>query len=88
MFVVVMEWPDLPAPTVDLVSPGPTANPVRPEPRVLPVLRAPMVIKAQMELPAGVSNSPMTYMINGKQYIAVAVGAQGVPAQLVALALP
>ena len=27
-----------------------------------------------MLLPAGVSNSPMTYMVNGKQYIAVAAG--------------
>jgi hypothetical protein len=31
---------------------------------------------------------PMTYMLGGKQYIVVAVGANGVPAQLVALAVP
>jgi hypothetical protein len=30
----------------------------------------------------------MTYMVNGRQFIVVAVGAQGVPASLVALALP
>jgi quinoprotein glucose dehydrogenase len=31
---------------------------------------------------------PMTYMVNGRQFIVVAVGAAGVPAELVALALP
>ena len=41
----------------------------------------------EFKLPGNQSGVPMTYMINGKQYIAVAVGAQGVPAQLVALAL-
>jgi hypothetical protein len=30
----------------------------------------------------------MTYMANGKQYIAVAVAAPGRPAELIALALP
>jgi hypothetical protein len=30
----------------------------------------------------------MTYMVNDRQYIVVAVGSQGVPASLVALALP
>jgi quinoprotein glucose dehydrogenase len=42
----------------------------------------------QMELPAGVSNSPMTYMFNGKQYILVAVSGRQFPGELVALALP
>jgi len=30
----------------------------------------------------------MTYLINGKQYIVVAVGGSNIPAELVALALP
>jgi hypothetical protein len=30
----------------------------------------------------------MTYMVNDKQYIVVATGARGVPAELVAFALP
>jgi hypothetical protein len=30
----------------------------------------------------------MTYMINGKQYIAVSVGAANFPAEVVALSLP
>jgi quinoprotein glucose dehydrogenase len=42
----------------------------------------------ETELPAGVSNSPMTYMVNGKQYILVAVSGRQFPGELVALALP
>ena len=42
----------------------------------------------EMTLPAMTTGVPMTYMANGKQYIVVAIGAQGVPASLVALALP
>lgn len=42
----------------------------------------------EMALPAENTGVPMTYMANGHQYIVLAVGAQGVPASLVALALP
>ena len=42
----------------------------------------------QMELPANTTGIPMTYMINDKQYIVVAVGAAGFPAELVALSVP
>jgi quinoprotein glucose dehydrogenase len=42
----------------------------------------------EMVLPANVTGSPMTYMMNDRQYIVVAVGARGVPAELIALALP
>jgi quinoprotein glucose dehydrogenase len=42
----------------------------------------------EMELPAGVSNGPMTYMASGKQYIVVAVSGRNYPGELVALALP
>jgi quinoprotein glucose dehydrogenase len=42
----------------------------------------------EMELPAGTSGSPMTYMFNGKQFIVVAVGGRMFPGELVALALP
>ena len=38
-----------------------------------------------LQLPAATCGNPMTYMVNGKQYIAVSIGA---PAELVALALP
>jgi quinoprotein glucose dehydrogenase len=42
----------------------------------------------EMALPAMATGVPMTYMVDGRQIIVVAVGAQGVPAELVALALP
>ena len=39
-------------------------------------------------MPAGQTGSPMTYMVNGKQYIALAVGGPGFPAEIVAYMLP
>jgi quinoprotein glucose dehydrogenase len=42
----------------------------------------------ETELPAGTSGSPMTYMVNGKQYIVVAISGRQYPGELVALALP
>ena len=42
----------------------------------------------EMELPAGISNAPMTYMVNGKQYIVVAVSGRQMPGEFVALVLP
>ena len=43
---------------------------------------------AAIELPAVTSAVPMTYTLNGKQYIVVAVGGQNHPGELVALTLP
>jgi len=42
----------------------------------------------QIALPAMATGVPMTYMVNDRQFIVVAIGATGVPAELVALALP
>jgi quinoprotein glucose dehydrogenase len=42
----------------------------------------------ETELDAGVSNSPMTYMVNGKQYILVGISGRQHPGEFVALALP
>ena len=42
----------------------------------------------EYELPKNQSGVPMTYMLDGKQYIALAIGARGQPAELIALALP
>jgi quinoprotein glucose dehydrogenase len=42
----------------------------------------------EMELPGGTCGVPMTYSVNGKQYIAVSVGSRTTPAEIVALALP
>ncbi len=44
-------------------------------------------IISKIELPANQCGVPMTYSINGKQYIVIAVGAVGHPGELVALAL-
>jgi len=42
----------------------------------------------EMELPASTTGVPMTYMANDRQYIVVATGGRGTPAELIALALP
>lgn len=42
----------------------------------------------ELTLPASTTGVPMTYMIDDKQYIVVATGARGTPAELVALAIP
>ncbi len=39
-------------------------------------------------MPAGTTGTPMTYMLNGKQYIVIAVGAAGYPAEFLAYKLP
>jgi quinoprotein glucose dehydrogenase len=44
-------------------------------------------IISEIELPANQTGIPMTYSINGKQYIVVAVGAVGHAGELVALSL-
>ncbi len=45
-------------------------------------------IVSEMQIPANVTNVPITYMAGGKQYLVVAVAAVGKPAELLALALP
>ena len=45
-------------------------------------------IVSELELPANQTGMPMSYMLNGKQYIVIAVGARQHPGELVALALP
>jgi quinoprotein glucose dehydrogenase len=42
----------------------------------------------EMELPGGTTGAPMSYLLNGKQYLVVSVGWKDVPGELVALALP
>ena len=42
----------------------------------------------EMELPGNETGLPMTYMVNGRQFIVVAVAKRGEPAELVGLALP
>ena len=42
----------------------------------------------EMALPANATGIPMTYMVNDRQYVVVAVGARGLPGELIALAVP
>ena len=42
----------------------------------------------EMELPAGTTGAPMTYMADGKQYIVVGIGEANRPAEFIALSLP
>jgi quinoprotein glucose dehydrogenase len=39
-------------------------------------------------MPNGQTGSPMTYSLNGKQYIVIAIGGQSFPAELIAYKLP
>jgi glucose dehydrogenase len=39
-------------------------------------------------MPAGQTGTPMTYMLNGKQYIVLAIAGPGFPAELIAFKLP
>ncbi len=43
---------------------------------------------SEFELPANQTGVPMTYVMDGRQYIGVAVGAAGHPGELVALRVP
>jgi quinoprotein glucose dehydrogenase len=43
---------------------------------------------AAVYMPAGQTGTPMTYMLNGKQYIVVAIAGQQYPAELLAFKLP
>ncbi len=42
----------------------------------------------ETDLPAGTTGAPMTYQVNGKQFIVLAVGLQQHPAEYIALSLP
>jgi quinoprotein glucose dehydrogenase len=39
-------------------------------------------------MPTGQTGSPMTYVLNGKQYIVIAIGGPGYPGELLAYRLP
>ena len=41
-----------------------------------------------MYMPAPQSGSPMTYMLNGRQYLVLAISGNGVPGELIAFRLP
>lgn len=43
---------------------------------------------ARLDMPGVVTGVPMTYMVNGRQYLAMAVSSRGAAARIIALALP
>jgi quinoprotein glucose dehydrogenase len=45
-------------------------------------------VVGEVALPRNVTGAPMTYMLNGKQYIVVPTGGSNLPAELIALRLP
>jgi quinoprotein glucose dehydrogenase len=45
-------------------------------------------VVAEITLPANPTGSPMSYMLNGKQYIVVAAATLDSPAEFIALTLP
>ena len=42
----------------------------------------------EVYMPAGETGTAMTYMVNGRQYIVVAIGGAGFPAEFIAYRLP
>ena len=45
-------------------------------------------VVGEVALPRNATGAPMTYMLNGKQFIAVPTGGSNLPAELIVLALP
>ena len=43
---------------------------------------------AALQLPAPQTGSPMTYQLNGRQYLVIAVGGAGYPGELIAYRVP
>ena len=58
------------------------------EPRLRAFDKATGELVAEIDLPTNGIAAPMTYMIDGKQYLAVSVGGNNFPSELVALSLP
>jgi quinoprotein glucose dehydrogenase len=58
------------------------------EPRLYAYDKASGRLLAEVELPANAGGAPMTYMVGGKQYVAVPVGGANLTEELIALALP
>ena len=44
-------------------------------------------VVGEVVLPRNATGAPMTYMLNGKQFIVVATGGSNLPAELIALCL-
>jgi quinoprotein glucose dehydrogenase len=73
--------------TPDLLVYALTAGGTDDGPRLVALDKATGEELAQVDLPGGAIGTPMTYMLNGRQYIALTVGGGRVP-ELIAFALP
>ena len=58
------------------------------EPKLLAYDKATGKVVGEVSLPRNATGAPMTYMLNGKQFIVVTTGGANLPAELVVLALP
>jgi quinoprotein glucose dehydrogenase len=58
------------------------------EPKLYAYDKATGALLADVPLPANATGAPMTYMVNGKQHIVVAVGGANLTEELIALRLP
>ena len=58
------------------------------EPRLRAFDKTTGALLAEIHLPANGIAAPITYLLDGKQYIAVSVGGADFPSELVALAIP
>lgn len=58
------------------------------EPKLFVFDKATGELVAEIELPTNASGAPMTYLVEGRQFVVVPVGGGSLPAELVALALP
>jgi quinoprotein glucose dehydrogenase len=58
------------------------------EPKLYAYDKATGTLLAEIPLPLNATGAPMTYMVNGKQYVAFAVGGASIPEELIALSLP
>jgi quinoprotein glucose dehydrogenase len=58
------------------------------EPKLYAYDKATGKLLAEVPLPANATGAPMTYMANGKQHVAFAVGGANITEELIALRLP
>jgi quinoprotein glucose dehydrogenase len=58
------------------------------EPKLVAYDKANGSVIGEVTLPRNATGAPMTYMLNGKQFIVVATGGANLPPELIAVCLP
>ena len=58
------------------------------EPKLCAYDKATGKVVGEVALPRNATGAPMTYMLNGKQFIVVPTGGSNLPAELIVLCLP